>query len=381
LKKFDVIICGAGPAGLTASLVLGGAGLKVALIEKETSPGNKVCGDAIAAYVPKVLTKICPEFSSAWERCDMKTGVNTCRISTPGGKALELKYSESGFICRRNVFDTLLFDLVKQQRGITVLTGTKVSDIRADEQHVDVKTIEDQVFRGRLVIGCDGAGSITGRRLAEAKTDLNHCSAAIRAYFKNVKDMPPLTFELHFLKDTIPGYFWIFPLPDDIANVGLGLPSRVIADKKINLKDKMFRIIKEEPGLKARFADVELTGAPEISLLPLGSHKVTVSGDRFMLCGDAASLIDPATGEGIGHAVLSGRYAAWQAMRCFEENDFSASFMKGYDKSLYAKLWKHNHRRYLIRKIIVARPFAFNSLAALALKNKFILKAIKNAMT
>jgi len=375
-----VIICGAGPAGLTASLVLGNAGLKVALIDKETSPGNKVCGDAIAAYVPKVLTKICPEFASAWEKCDMKSAVNTCRITSPGGKTLDLQYSESGFICRRSVFDMLLFGLVKQLPGITILAGTKVRDVKTDESHVEVATSEDQVLRGRLVIGCDGAGSITARRLTDARSDLTHCSGAVRAYFKDVKDIPPLTFELHFLRDILPGYFWIFPLPDNMASVGLGLPSRVIAAGKINLKDKMFRIIKEEPGLKVRFADAEPTGTPEVSLLPLGSRRVTVSGNRFMLCGDAASLIDPATGEGTGHAILSGRYAGWQAMRCFEENDFSASFMEGYDKSLYGKIQKHNRFRYLIRKTVVSRPYAINGVISLALKNKLIAKTIKKAL-
>lgn len=378
--NFDVIICGAGPAGLTASLVLGRTGLKVALIDKETSPGNKVCGDAIAAYVPKILTKICPEFAPAWEKCIMKTAVNTCRITSPGGKTLDLQYSESGYICKRSVFDTLLFGFVKQLPGITILTGTKVSDVKTDESHVEVATGEDQVLRGRLVIGCDGAGSITARRLTDARTDLTHCSGAVRAYFKDVKDIPPLTFELHFLRNILPGYFWIFPLPDNTASVGLGLPSRVIAAGKVNLKDKMFRIIKEEPGLKARFADADLTGSPEVSLLPLGSREVTVSGHRFMLCGDAASLIDPATGEGIGHAILSGRYAAWQAMRCFEENDFSASFMKGYDKSLYGKIRRHNRFRYLIRRTVVSRPYAINGVISLALKNKLIRKTIKKAL-
>jgi len=377
---YDVIICGAGPAGLTAALVLGGSGLKTVIIEKNDLPGSKVCGDAIAAYVPKVLAKIYPGFTAAWEKCEKKTEVKRCRIFATGGKALDLQYSESGFICRRSIFDMLLFDLVKQQPGITLLTGKKVSDVKTYERHVDVKTSEDQVFRGSLVIGCDGAGSIVKRKLADAKTDLMHCSGAIRAYYKDVKDIPPLTFELHFIRDILPGYFWIFPLPDNFSSVGLGLPSAMITYKRINLMQKLHQITEADPVLKHRFAGAELTGVPEVSLLPLGSRKVTVSGGRFMLCGDAASLIDPATGEGIGHAVLSGRYAAWQALRCFGENNFSGQFMKGYDKSLYAKLWKHNHLRYLIRKVIVSYPFAFNSVTGLALKNKFILKTIKNTL-
>ena len=61
-EKFDVIICGAGPAGATCALALGYSDLKVALIDKSNFPRDKICGDAIAAYVPKVLNTINPDF-------------------------------------------------------------------------------------------------------------------------------------------------------------------------------------------------------------------------------------------------------------------------------------------------------------------------------
>ena len=378
--SYDVIICGAGPAGLTASLVLGRAGLKVALIDKEEFPGKKVCGDAIAAYVPKVLGGISPEFTSALEICEQKIEVNKCRIVAPSGKLLDLKYSESGLICRRSVFDRLLLDIVIQQPGVTVMCGTKVTKMKADAQQVAVNASDGSIFSGSLVLGCDGAGSITGRNLAGNKTDLRHCSAAVRAYYKDVKDTPESTFELHFLKDILPGYFWIFPLPDGHSNVGLGVPSEMIANKNINLIKRLAQITESEPGIKERFTGAELAGPPETGLLPLGSRKVRVSGDRFMLCGDAASLTDPATGEGVGPAILSGRYAGWQALRCFEKNDFSAGFMKGYDKELYAKFWRHNRRRFLIRKAVITKSSFLDLAVTLGNKNKLVLKTIKKAI-
>jgi flavin-dependent dehydrogenase len=99
-----------------------------------------------------------------------------------------------------------------------------------------------------------------------------------------------------------------------------------------------------------------------------------------MLCGDAASLTDPATGEGVGHAILSGRYAAWQAIRCFEKNDFSAGFMKGYDKELYAKLWRHNRRRFLIRKTVITKSCLLNLAVTLGNNNKSVLETIKKVI-
>jgi menaquinone-9 beta-reductase len=74
--------------------------------------------------------------------------------------------------------------------------------------------------------------------------------------------------------------------------------------------------------------------------LPLGSKKRTCSGDRFLLLGDAAGLIDPFTGEGIGNAIRSGRIAAAHLIKAFEQNRFDARFNTLYDEEIYSKMWK-----------------------------------------
>ena len=78
MKEFDVIICGAGPAGSTCALALAQSKLKVAVIDKASFPRNKVCGDAVAAYVPKILNSIHPKYGEALHEFKDKTIVNTC---------------------------------------------------------------------------------------------------------------------------------------------------------------------------------------------------------------------------------------------------------------------------------------------------------------
>lgn len=70
--------------------------------------------------------------------------------------------------------------------------------------------------------------------------------------------------------------------------------------------------------------------------MPLGSRKVTCSGNRFLLLGDATSHIDPFCGEGIANAIRSGRIAADHLKKAFQENRFKADFNKQYDKEIYA---------------------------------------------
>lgn len=370
MEKFDVLICGAGPAGCTAALAMGKPGLKVAMLDKAVFPRDKICGDAIAPYVPKVLATIDPAYAAAFEKFERREPVNICRIVAPNEKVLDLKFAATGFISARVSFDHFLFELAAALPNLSIFQGTTITDVVVNKGDVMITTDTGISFTAKLVIGCDGAHSIINKKLTDAKMDPRHHSGAVRAYYKNVTGIPAKTFELHFLKDIIPGYFWIFPLENGQANVGLGMLSNRISGDKINLRKEMLRIIETNHYIKGRFAHAEMIGDIKGFGLPLGSRKVQISGNHFMLCGDAASLIDPATGEGIGQAMVSGRYAGWQAIKCFEKNDFSAPFMKAYDKAVYDKLWKGNRNRYFLQKLIDYFPGSLNMTASLAARSK-----------
>jgi geranylgeranyl reductase family protein len=361
-SDFDVIISGAGPAGCTAALALGSSGLKVALIEKDKFPREKVCGDAIPAYVPKVLNTISQEYVRAFEGIIEKREVDVCRFIAPNRKFIDLKFSEHGFICKRLIFDNFLFELVSRLQNVIVFTESAVREISIDRNGIFVTAGDNLKLKSRLVIGCDGANSMIRRKLAATKTNASAGSVAVRAYYKNVSENPARTLEFHFLKDLLPGYFWIFPLPDNQFNVGLGMPSKTVSERKINLRNEILRIIERDPFLSPRFSEAEMTGEIRGNFLPLCTSKIPISGDRFMLCGDAASLINPATGAGIGQAMQSGRFAGWQALKCFEKNDFSADFIQGYDKIVYNKMWKENRRYLMLREFVIKFGWRLNTL-------------------
>lgn len=375
-SDFDVIISGAGPAGCTAALALGSSGLKVALIEKDMFPREKICGDAIPAYVPKVLNTINPEYSIAFRELAEKKEVDICRFVAPDRKALDLKFTESGFVCKRQIFDSFLFGLVTQLSNVTVFQETAVGDIIVNQNGVSVKAGDNLTLESRLVIGCDGAGSITRKKAGVAKINSGEGSVAVRVYFRNVKDNPPGTLEFHFLKDLRPGYFWIFPLPGNQYNVGLGMPSETISEKKINLRNEILQVIERDPFLSPRFSEAEMTGEIRGHLLPLLNRKKGISGERFMLCGDAASLVNPATGSGIGQAMQSGRFAGWQALKCFEKNDFSAGFISSYDNTVYDKIWHENRNYLLLRDHVFRYPWRLNAVISAGSRSKSLNKAI-----
>ncbi|WMX17228.1 MULTISPECIES: NAD(P)/FAD-dependent oxidoreductase [unclassified Aureispira] len=377
--SFDIIICGAGPAGSTCALALGNTGLKVALIDKKGFPRDKICGDAVAPYVPNVLNTIHPSYKTSFEAFREKEIVTTLRVVAPNQKNIDLNFPKEGAISMRVHLDNFLFQHAQQLSNVTTFIGSAVSKVETDNDQAIAVLKNGQVLKAQIIIGCDGAQGIVSKQLTSNKVDLRHNSAAVRAYYRNVKDIPNKTFELHYLKDLMPGYFWIFPLPNGYANVGLGMLSKTVSDRKINLRKELTRIIETTPYLKKRFEAAELIDPPKGYGLPLGSRKVTISGQRFMLCGDAASLIDPLSGEGIGQAIISGRYAGWQAKKCFEQKDFSAKNMKAYNKMVYDKLWKEHKIHYFTQRAIANRPWLINSFANIASKNTFLMRLFQKA--
>jgi len=145
-SDFDVIISGAGPAGSTAALAPGSSGLCVALIDKERFPREKVCGDAIPAYVPKVLVTIDPSYRAA----------------------LDIRLREKGMVCRRSVFDSFLLDLASGLDNLTALTGTHIKNIRTGSEGVTVSTGNGHEINARLLIGFDGSTGVSKRILPSA---------------------------------------------------------------------------------------------------------------------------------------------------------------------------------------------------------------------
>ena len=130
---------------------------------------------------------------------------------------------------------------------------------------------------------------------------------ALRQYFEGVVGLSD-QIELHFIDEVRPGYFWIFPLEGDRANVGIGMDHRDIKARGIDLKEALAAAVASTT-FGARFRDARPLEAPVGWNLPVGSRRRPAHGNGFLLLGDAAGLIDPFTGEGIGNALYSARFA------------------------------------------------------------------------
>lgn len=387
MKATDICIIGAGPGGVATAMFLAKKGIPSTLIDRAKFPRDKICGDALSGKVIEVIRKLDPSIIDRME-LDQNHQLGSYGVTfvAPNLKSLDIPFKTNykvgetqapGFISKRIDFDHFWLQEALKMPEINFVDETEIRDFQKIDGGYRI-TDKSGKFSAdcKMVIAADGANSKFARQEGGLEMEHKHYCAGLRAYYKGVKDLHKENFiELQFLKDFLPGYFWIFPLPNGMANVGVGMRSDKVSKKKINLKKRMLEIIHEVPVLKERFADAELIGDIKGYGLPLGSKKREISGEHYLLVGDAGSLIDPFTGEGIGNALFSGMYAAEQVERCLAQGQWDATFNKQYDQATYGRLWDElklsARMQYLVRY-----PWLFNLVVNRAEKNKVLRETI-----
>jgi menaquinone-9 beta-reductase len=207
--------------------------------------------------------------------------------------------------------------------------------VRAIDRRPD-RVVVDGEFAGTVLIGADGANSIVRRFLGEAPNRGRHVVLAVRGYVPS-----PAGFEELYLRwDPSPGdrlgYAWAFPTAHGTVNVGYG--SAGPGQNKASLVGRAAALL---PGFAVEAA--EMTG----HLLPLSTHRPRPAAGNVLMVGDAASLINPLTGEGIFYALVSGALAGRAAVR--------PEAAERYSQALQVRFGRH-HRQTRLLAQFVDRP-------------------------
>lgn len=375
-KIYDLIIVGGGPAGATAALYAARHGLKTLLVDKGKFPRDKICGDALSGKTVAALRDL-----NLLEKVRQLPGAFIQSITFGGTKPtqanIDFHKSEhkellTGFVIRRLVFDDFLFKKAQKVADSCIEEFTVQKLIMKDGYVAGVKGKKagsevEVEYRGRMVLGADGFNSIVARKTGLYKHEPRHWVVALRCYYQNVGGLSD-QIELHFVEEVLPGYFWIFPLEDGHANVGIGMLHEAIKRRKVNLKNALQTVV-NSPRFRGRFAQAKALEEPVGWNLPVGSKHRKIYGNGFMLLGDAASLIDPFTGEGIGNAMYSARFAVETAKEACGAGDFSQDFLARYDKRLWAEIGDELKVSTRLRQLGRSR-FLLNLVIGKAARNK-----------
>ena len=367
-KAFDIVILGAGPAGTTCVLALKDSGLSLALIDKESFPRDKPCGDAIPGPCIKILKKVTENEQDLFNGLTKSADISNSHIYPAKGKKINIAWKAQAFNATRADFDNYLLNLVKSTTKTTVIEDFQVNNVAVEDKVIVTERSGTKVLTCDLLIAGDGTNSVVKRKMFSGTAHKGLNGYAIRSYYENVS-CNANTNEFYLL-DEFPGYFWIFPLTKNIYNVGVGLlnPTSEQA-KSVNIKTSMQDVIENHPFISEKFKNASSIAKIQGFKLPLGGKDTSLTADHIMLTGDAAHLIDPLQGHGIDKAMESGVLAAKQAEICFKNKRFDSASMTIYQNAVETNIVKELRRNLWVMRFLFKFPFILRMAAWLAQHN------------
>ncbi|MGE0159383.1 MAG: geranylgeranyl reductase family protein [Gemmatimonadales bacterium] len=350
-ERWDAIVVGGGPAGSTAAIHLASRGRRVLVLERHAFPRDKACGDLLIPDAQRVLGRLgLLEAVAARAR-----SVDDAVVESPS----RLRWSIPGryLVLPRRTFDGMLAREASA-RGAVVARGRVTALEPRPDGSVEVSVSgRPRALRARSAILAAGADVALGETLGMVERR-SPTAFAVRAYVTSRHRLEPLL--LSFDRKIVPGYAWIFPLPGDVYNVGVG----VVNDGRAEAPDlrALFRTFTDAvPEARALLAAAVATEPLRGARLRCGLEGSRARGPgNIVAAGEQIATTYPFTGEGIGKAMESGDMAAEQVALTLETGD--ARHLDEYARRIDEEL-RPRFRGYAVAQRWLARPW-LNDLVA-----------------
>jgi len=346
-SNYDILVVGGGPAGALAAKTAAEAGNSVCIIEKRPAIGTPVrCAEGIGKELLKEFVRPDPRWISA--------DIERARLIAPNGTTISLDQdragNEVGYVLDRKVFDRELVWQAAEAGADVVVRTRATAPILENGAVKGAKVLSAGTpadIRAEVVIAADGTEAQFARRAGLDTTVPLREMMSCAQYLMTDIDIDAGSTDFYLGNEVAPeGYLWVFPKGDRTANVGIGITGRKSRDGS-RAKDYLDRFVaKNFPDGKT--IEMIAGGAPVCRPL------TCTVGDGLLVAGDAARVVDPITGGGIGNAMYTGRLAAQVASRCIEAGNCSKEALMPYDTEWrVSKMGKTIERNYIVKEYII----------------------------
>jgi flavin-dependent dehydrogenase len=356
---FDVIIVGGGPAGSTAASYLAKEGLSVAVFEGEMFPRPHV-GESLVPATTRVLLEtgamaeveragFPKKLGASWTTPGKHAQLNSPSLSFGffDGHA-EVQFAELAqegvdrdhtFHVDRGKFDLILLKHA-ETLGAKVFQGVRVRSADFDDPErvtvsvrVGPRTVD---FTTRMVVDASGRNTVLGRQLKLKVPDPHFDQYAIHSWFDGLDREALATspkevdnIQIHFLpiSDT---WVWQIPITDTITSIGVVTQKAQFAELNADREKFFWKFVGTRPDLAEQLKKTERVRPFKAE----GDYSYSmrqVSGDRYVMIGDAARFVDPIFSSGVSIALNTARLASRDIIAAHKVDNFERAAFATYE--------------------------------------------------
>lgn len=293
----EIVIIGAGLAGLSCGLLLNKKGFDVTIIEKQKAPAHKVCGEYISNEVLPFLRTLGIDVSQL-----NPSRITDLELTTSGGRRFTAPLHLGGFGLSRYQFDNLLYRKALES-GIAIHTS-KVNDVTFDGQKFELSLADNSRLKAGVVIGAYGKRSNIDQRFGRRFFYNRSPFMGVKYHIRT--DLAPTLIQLHNFDG---GYCGVCKIEDDKYNL-----CYLTANKHLKrygtLTNMHQEVLFKNQYVKRLFEDADFVSPKPQVINEISFERKTLVENHILFCGDAAGMISPLCGNGMAMAIHSGKILA-----------------------------------------------------------------------
>lgn len=342
----DIIIIGGGLAGLVSAIHLSKSGLSVTLIEKNSYPKHKVCGEYISNEVLPYLQQLGSDPLTVGAK-----KINRFLLSTTRGKTIETKLPLGGFGISRYTLDHFLLQNVLNNNGI-VMQDT-VSDVRFKDDRFTVLTKAGTELSARIVIGAFGKRSNMDLKMNRPFVQKRSPFVAVKTHLQG--EFPEDMVALHNFKG---GYCGVSQVENGNLNVCF-MANYTSFQQYKNIDTFKHDVLYKNPHLKNIFENSVPVFDEPLTISQISFSNKSSVDNHILMCGDAAGMIHPLCGNGMAMAIRSAKIASELVIGFFNKKINSRQALE----AAYRLQWDTTFKNRIITGRILQTFFGKDNLA------------------